>query len=336
MLISYGSCFVLLILQSPLNHVIVRYLRIGSGVYCRGSRHKDQIRSISADEIPTFPNLRHFESLDFRCRQGLLQKLSSETHLTSLAIGINRSILLNLMDFPNLQALRLSMLRLYTHGCYMGLEAPGAYAALTTLVIHGQNECLWHDDEDSSCLSSRLEAFTFPNLRVVSLQDMLAHPRDIYYFVQRHATLLEVNLSFDSAPVLSLPSLRKLMDGTGVWKLTEQGKATILDDPCVSQAVADSGRYDVAFAFSRLPKSSAYPVVSTLTGPLYDLTAFAWNHQYYENVDLDILLASTMSDDGYSQSVEHFSYASDCYDGIVDFVTFMVRSCFQQPGFTLY
>ena len=97
-------------------------LRIGSSVYCRGSRHKDQTHTILVDDIPTFPNLCHFECLGYCCHQGLLQKLSSKTRLSSLAISINCSILLNLMDFPNIQTLCLSMLCLYTHCCYMGLS----------------------------------------------------------------------------------------------------------------------------------------------------------------------------------------------------------------------
>jgi hypothetical protein len=294
----------------------ISWFRIGKRVYCKGFRFSKPIHEISASDVPSLPNLQHFECLDYACDPELLDRLSSEARLTSIAVGWNPNYWYRYFDrFPFLHTLRLSIFQPEPEGCVRSLGTPGSYASLTTLIFHGHNQCFDHD-RYGSCLFHHLGCFDFPNLRVISMQDMLMDPQEVYHFIARHPSLLEVNIHLGWTPILSLASLKKLAEGTGVWKQTTNAQTMVLDNPFMSQ-VSPSINYDVSFAFSRKMLSSG------CLDSGYDMTAFAWDASGWDDVSLSTFM-SNFDFHQCSHSVEHFSFACGDITEAADFIAFMV------------
>ncbi|GBE77704.1 hypothetical protein SCP_0105860 [Sparassis crispa] len=111
---------------------------------------------------------------------------------------------------------------------------------------------------------------TFPHLRVLSLHHEVSSPEDVYGFIHRHSSLLEVNVSFSSfRHFLSLESLMLLVEGTGIW--THQFTLGDEHERDMSQGSSNIGFK--SFAFTRMPLASD-PTHSS-QGPLYELTRLA-------------------------------------------------------------
>jgi hypothetical protein len=246
--------------------------------------------------------------------------MSSETRLTSIAIGWSPDHSYPYLDrFPFLHTLRLSIHRDDSGECPRNLGAPGTYASLTTLVLHGQLECYYHR-RVGSCLFNHFNDLNFPNLRMVSLQEVSMKPRELYHFISKHPSLVEVNVRHSYIPKLSLAFFKKLIDGTGVWKQTTSTQTLVLDQP-FSLAVPGFA-WTVSFAFSRKLRPLQMPDTTRSAPPIYETTAFA-----LDGPNTYISFPAVMSDLDFqrsSHSIEHFSLG--CETTEVDFVTFMVGS----------
>lgn len=289
--------------------------RIGPRVFSLRDRidHLKHIYELYAFDVPSLPNLRQFDSLGYYCSRGLLRKLS-KTCLTSLAIGFDSRDPMNLCHFPDLQILRLCALRA---GLWVGhLGLPGStHHALTTLAIYGNTGTYKKHKFES------LGSVSLPNLRVLSLQGYAVHVRGLYHFIEQHRTLLEVNISLYARSQLCLSSLRKLMDGTGVWECTADISCS-LDSPGVRTLT----REYQAFAFARRPIPISIPG-SKMPGPqVYEITEFAWHpsSKVGDDARFPHFLAALRLDD-YGASLTNITYASSCpHDGAA-FSTVIVR-----------
>lgn len=269
-------------------------------------------------DVPLFPNLRHFECLENPCNELVLDKLSSETHLVSLAILWDYAHTYPYFDrFQSLNSLRLSLFEPHGIGCLQNLGLPRTYATLTTLVLHGQLGCHGHRGGTIDCLFYHLDQFYFPNLTAVSMQDMTAHPCELYHFIQRHSSLMEVNIGFRSTPPLLIASLRKLIDGVGVWKRGPEDSNTILD---VTHTNLPEPRSPTYFSFSRKPILSN---ISSISGPKFDMTSLAWDSTQAQKVSISSFLTG-LAIDNLNHTLEHFSFASTDPTEAGDFVSFMV------------
>lgn len=188
--------------------------------------------------------------------------------LSAFSPGLRNLVLLwrcNLLfpeidPFPELETLRLFMVDVDRNSTPRPSPPIGSYSSLRTLAIH--------ELYDFQAIERCCRGLSFPKLRVLKLTDVEGQPSIIYDFIQRHSTLLEVNIRFsstwDEASPLRLEALLKLIDGTGTWVRPSEGSGLPVDQPSLRDMDAQSPRppswkesYGVfyEFAFSRRPLS---------------------------------------------------------------------------------
>jgi hypothetical protein len=88
------------------------------------------------------------------------------------------------------------------------------YSTITTLALYNHP---YQKFTSSATMNSCLQNCEFPNLRALTLEGANSDILDVFQFIHRHATLLEVNVS-TSAHVRP-EAVLKLIDGTGTWKV---------------------------------------------------------------------------------------------------------------------
>ncbi|KAI0785025.1 hypothetical protein C8Q75DRAFT_341495 [Abortiporus biennis] len=190
-----------------------------------------------------------------------------------------------------------------------------SYPFLTTLAINFRRTSNWP--------TYAWKSLKFPKLKVVDLQNIgSCDPKIIYDFIQRHSTLLEVNVSFEEAE-LRFEGLIKLINGTGTWiarkksiavggnkyRYTSTDSIAALDEPCLvyrqvpgklkmkCRPLPDDlpNSYIIfdAFAFTRVPISPTSTQWKSHKGsqnPRYEATKLAlhihdqyrWEKKFYK------------------------------------------------------
>lgn len=159
-----------------------------------------------------------------------------------------------------------------------------------------------------------LQNLQFPNLRVFNLQSTPEDPSLVFDFVNRHPTLLELDVSFTSHAV-RFECIPKLIDGTGTWKMPSDPEerihapGNILVDQATYAAVAEvppedryppSVEFDHLYcpqlAFSRRPLAPDTMATSSSSigskKPRYEATGLAlcildqsmWSHGPYDDI----------------------------------------------------
>jgi hypothetical protein len=222
----------------------------------------------AAHMLQSFSNLQGFHCL-FECDNEGLRSLSSLSRLHTITLAWRRSCPFpSLADLKELKVLRI-FLSLGTSQHSQPLQRP-SHSLLTTLSIEKTGD--WLDDMMDSVTQDPL----FPNLRVLNvqdLQDQSTRPFLLYHFIHVHATLLEVNVSFEVLQRRLLLPLVKLIDGTGRWRApTGSCPSSHLDNPVSVSADMEPWMnlgLD-AFAFCRYPIANAL-----LDAPKYRVTSFA-------------------------------------------------------------
>ncbi|KAL6310188.1 hypothetical protein BKA93DRAFT_745896 [Sparassis latifolia] len=185
----------------------------------------------------------------------------------------------DLDGWPELQVLRIYPYSRNKHDQVACPSMPKIYSKLMTLAVHTVPSSPWW--------SNHIGMLTFPHLRVLSLQHEASSPEDVYGFIHRHSSLLEVNVSFSSfRHFLSLESLMLLVEGTGIW--THQFTSGDEHERDMSQGVHLDSPYTPypltlwsqlsnigfkSFAFTRVPL--AFDPTHSSQGPLYELTRLA-------------------------------------------------------------
>ncbi|KAK7696286.1 hypothetical protein QCA50_000940 [Cerrena zonata] len=166
----------------------------------------------------------------------------------------------NVTQFPNLSTLAIELDATVEHDDTAQFTPPlqlATYSNLTSLYIN-ENSCRFRDQwHHTGWFSQLCEGITLPNLRNFTLRYSFGPFNEIFSFIQRHPSILEVNVShaFHDGwiPVLLL---LKLIEGTGIWKRPPDGSEPFDD----SSSVDDSDPYLVcAFGFTRIPDTSAAP-----------------------------------------------------------------------------
>ncbi|EKM48716.1 uncharacterized protein PHACADRAFT_202488, partial [Phanerochaete carnosa HHB-10118-sp] len=236
-----------------------------------------------------WPNLVSFECVDAVTTPGYnFEALSaSSSGLRNLVLLWRCNLLFpEIGPFPKLKTLRLFMVDVDRNGTLRPSPPIGTYGSLRTLAIHE----LYSFEAIERCC----RGLSFPNLRVLKLTYVEGQPSIIYDFVQRHSTLLEVNICFsntwDEASPLRLEALLKLIDGTGTWVRPSEGSRLPVDQPSLKDVDAQSPTrppswkesYGVfyEFAFSRRPLSPEASRWRSSTGSphaRFKCTAFAVN-----------------------------------------------------------
>ncbi|KZT02460.1 uncharacterized protein LAESUDRAFT_409254 [Laetiporus sulphureus 93-53] len=169
------------------------------------------------NEVPfPFHNLRSFSCGACVFRPYELQFLESAFRLTSLSIRWNNEWNFpDISEWPELCTLRLTVSG-YDDICWSPPCEYRSFYSLTTLVMYELpgSYCSWWNHQSDN--------YTFPNLHVFRIS-RARNPPSVYHFVQRHPTLLEVNVRFmvtsRHLPFCRLSSLIKLIDGTGTWRM---------------------------------------------------------------------------------------------------------------------
>lgn len=234
-------------------------------------------------------NLESFECLDAVVNPGWnFQALYDCQELRNVAILWPCNLLFpDLDDFPNVETLRLYLTDVNKNHSPRPSPPIGTYSNLHTLAMH--------ELYDFQAIERCCRGLNFPNLRVLKLTEIESPARTVYDFVQRHSTLLEVNLTFaiDHVSPLRLEALLKLIDGTGTW-VRPEGNGVPVDQPDYNDMVGAptplptriAHMYGVfsAFAFTRRPLSPQALEWRSYHGsphPRYKCTAFAvhWTWQ---------------------------------------------------------
>ena len=131
--------------------------------------------------------------------------------------------------FPRLDSLYLVLVPGDRPLCPRAGSSLHVYHSLTRLSVHHSPDAQW--PQLAWC------TLKFPNLKALNIQGIIScPPRTIYGFIQRHSTLLEVNVGFKNA-LLRLEGLIKLMNGTGTWN-TPESTAINRSQPIIPQRVA--------------------------------------------------------------------------------------------------
>lgn len=171
---------------------------------------------------PIFPNLRSFECFcpdTWTHRHLTIQLVNKGLYRLTMPYMCSR-LFPPVDQFPRLNSLRLFLSPKFTlddfPGCSCGnciyphtSLAQGIHTTISRLSVEQSFKAQWP--------ASIWKTLEFPNLRVLNLQGLgetCVYP--VYSFVQRHSTLLEVNLAFQDT-ALRLEGLIKLIEGTGRW-----------------------------------------------------------------------------------------------------------------------
>lgn len=219
-------------------------------------------------------------------------------------------------NLPALETLRIYCIRDAYYG-FMPAQSL-ILPSLTTLAIYGRTPLV---DSPTHAV--------FPNLRVLSLQGADVDQCDVYHFIQRQSSLLEVNIRFAPYPQRNparLGPLIELIEGTSVWKKTPtSSSSSSIDDPTIATAHTSTKETwaDVgieAFAFCRTPLLSGDDGGSSpdTRCPKYQVTALALQTTYMERMghDIDPCSSLTCSLSVSSFCVEHltFKLTENCHD----------------------
>ncbi|KAH7930413.1 hypothetical protein BV22DRAFT_62742 [Leucogyrophana mollusca] len=167
--------------------------------------------------LPSLPNLSRLECLGYGINEDQLYLFASSVRLRSLAFLWEEAALFpDLHAFPLLEDLRIYHVRsiggIYSIKINRNADPTFLFkrpvhcaplSNLTTFVMH----------DASSFFGITLEALTLPNLRVVSLQKLVVQPWIVFYFVQRHPALEEVNIGLDEC--VNFGAYLKLILGQG-------------------------------------------------------------------------------------------------------------------------
>ncbi|KAL6298718.1 hypothetical protein BKA93DRAFT_753969 [Sparassis latifolia] len=211
-----------------------------------------------------FLNLRSFECVEGSCTPEDLDVLRGCPHLATLALAWR-----DIFAFPNLDGWpELEVLRIYPYSSYIHRRTvrPATHMTfnrLTTLVVQDAALSPWWNNH--------FDLLTFPNLHVLSLQDLISSPNEVYGFIERHPSLRECNISFHGLGMcLSFEALMMLIEGTGIWTHhnlpmlgddheyeEEKSHQTLFDSPYFHEPPPDERgetyiRFS-SFAFARVP-----------------------------------------------------------------------------------
>lgn len=295
-----------------------------------------------------FLSLTSFACLDASTTHDVLERLSDSKGLTSLTLVWGGKRRLELQKLTALEALRI-----YVDGPrVVRLLAPlSPLATLTKLVVHDNRTCRWSEQ----LVAGR--RVLFPCLRVLRLDECPAEVRDVFDFIQRHPTLLEVAVSLcDDFPPIRLEALKKLVEGTGTWadepcegvkqrnglsgeivderdsphaELTEDGQISLH----YKDEFPDTHLQFVLFAFTRVPVTDIATLWQSGRGspqPRYKTTGLAFRIMDQERWQLfgipvayvpDILSVAKV----HFPDVEELRVSSDTVYWQDNFVMFMVR-----------
>lgn len=249
-------------------------------------------------KIP-LPSLRCLELLESIPNRSFTESLRTTPLLESLTLVWPENWPFPMADLPpELRTLRLNIV---PHpNVYASPERPCSchlsISSITTLQIVNFSDADW---PDKYWLKSK-----FPNLRVFNLQNTEASPRPVFDFVQRHPTILEVNIHFIGDADVRLEAILKLIDGTGTWLppedletykepgdprcfyITTEGKKKYLDTPEMDEMSPITYPDDIpntryaseSFAFKRVPLTPEATTWGKRDGsphPRYQATEFA-------------------------------------------------------------
>ncbi len=245
----------------------------------------------------------------------------------------------HLDTFPELRTLRLYFLR-------ESIPPLSGSRTLTTLVLDGAQNCDW----SVGIMNTSVALVMFPNLRVFRLETVWADQHQVFDFVQRHATLMEVSVSMSELTLpFRLEALGMLIKGTGTWYEFGRPDDEIdgeanegWDNPCEENKGADGSpllnpvfpysyiRFN-SFSFSRVPITPTATKWKSSRGskqPRYRATALSfrtfeigrWTPLNLPVADIpDVLLLSD-----YFPSVEELRISSDALHWDDDFTSTMV------------
>ncbi|KAF7793381.1 hypothetical protein EIP86_004493 [Pleurotus ostreatoroseus] len=271
--------------------------------------HSWEIDTAWGDIYPTFalrarhvafPNLVSFECFDgyFSPREMEVLTAASTQNLKSISLVWNG----NCGFVPQAQVPKLETLRLWIQiqrdndtQLLNDLESviTMPYTSLTRLMLYNES------DNGSHFIFHHLHSVQFPNLRALNVQEPFEDEVDwIFDFIQRHSTLLEVNLDLERASIC-FESIVKLVHGTGTWMLPSNAPpGTRIDqvsrsDTSQAPDAFDMHGYEVythKFAFCRRPLSSE---------AMEWRSAFGSNHRRYALTALAIDMEDGESHEGY-------------------------------------
>lgn len=223
--------------------------------------HLEECNLLDAPELFPFPNLLSLENVVCTNTAKFIEVLPVACpRLESLTIAWEFDEEFPLAQMlPNIRTLRVLVGHRFWHGSHPGTFSPQTFPNITTLHIRN---CVTSDDErDHIQMCCHM---SFPKLRVLRLESIGRGTLNIYDFIQRHPTILQVALEFDIAPNFSprLESLVKLITGTGVWRKPRSPSAILVDQPSYKEFnvhMPVPPNFDMSygtllrFAYSRLP-----------------------------------------------------------------------------------
>ncbi|KAJ3541089.1 hypothetical protein NM688_g6134 [Phlebia brevispora] len=238
-----------------------------------------------------FPNLITFECLLglFTPAEMRLLTAASSQKLKELTISWHdRHGFVSQSSLPQLDTLRLYLKDPPSlHPINEPFRQPtplAPYTSITRLMLHETTY------DASKFVQYYLEKAHFPNLRVLNLQEVMTSGNRTFDFIQRHPTLLEVNVSIDSVRV-RFESVHKLIEGTGTWCLPTNGaietvdidqasyEETDIEDPR-PPFIPDTWLLTHDFAFRRKPLKADSTQWQSSCGskhPRYTTTALAFH-----------------------------------------------------------
>ena len=232
-----------------------------------------------------FPRLNSFEYTSAVASCSLVQSLEHCRELRNLTL-----VWSDLCSFDDLGTLsQVWTLRLYLvlsppSRCEILLVSPvGGISPCSSITTLALVNCSGHSKIIGQCL-----ALSFPRLRVLRLEKLTAPVPLAYDFIQRHSTLLEVNVHFACfiSGSLRLEALLKLIHGTGTW-IAPPRSSVVPDQPSAlqlnnSNPIPPSFPHYFGwlfeFAFCRTPRSTEAVEWCSPIGSVdkrYDCTAVA-------------------------------------------------------------
>ncbi|KAK7695266.1 hypothetical protein QCA50_002456 [Cerrena zonata] len=160
----------------------------------------------------------------------------------------------DLAKWPQLSTLAIGIEMVGTPDRNLSLFQPVSNSNLTRLYID-EDHCELKGERDRSFrvgwFSKMCNKITLPRLRSFTIHSTYGLFAQIYDFIQRHPSILDVNISCGSRSLwLSFEAIIKLIEGTGIW--SDDGTAHgPRDDP-----EARSEHPCWAFAFTRVPDTT--------------------------------------------------------------------------------